>query len=145
MPLSKEQKEQLTEELKGFLPRAEFRIDGHNIAVQKVRVSENKTALAVYIDGKVEWKNVGVTDNKAPDIVTKVWRKRSHSLYKPTQIKRIEKAWGKRRAKQEFPNLHKTSEYYDPTFNTASTLVRQFAKLEGIEVVQIGRVTEELA
>lgn len=36
--------------------------------------------------------------------------------------------------------------YYDPTFNTALSLVRQFKKLEGLEVVKVGiKTAEELA
>lgn len=56
------------------------------------------------------------------------------AVYKEKEIKDIERIFGKRDAKKNFPNLYKRTEYLDPLFPKASVLVRQFKKLDGIQL-----------
>ncbi|OQX29813.1 MAG: hypothetical protein B0D92_01815, partial [Spirochaeta sp. LUC14_002_19_P3] len=93
MSLSKEEQQQLVEELKGYIGSAEFRLDGHKINVQKVRANENRTALAVYIDGEIKYAHMGFSE-ESPAVVKKVWRKRERSVYPPSRVKKLEKEFG---------------------------------------------------
>lgn len=114
-----------------------FRLGVHEITVLKERVAENKFALIVYIDG--QWKGLWMTPDKDPvygPIVTQVWRKRTRKLYPPTQRQKLVKSVGVRRAKKLFPNLDKTIEHWVPDFNTAKSLVRQFRKVDGLELAE---------
>src|SRR5690606_14132110 len=105
--------------------------------VAKVVVKENRTALAVYINGQIVWKH-GMQSDEQPELIRKVWRKRTVAAYSPVKKQKIIKSFGKRRAKELFPSLDKVTTYYDPTFNTAKSVVRQFKKLDGLAVVKIG-------
>ncbi|OED43593.1 hypothetical protein ACH42_09790 [Endozoicomonas sp. (ex Bugula neritina AB1)] len=138
MSFSKEHKEALTEELKGMFCRAKFELNGHSIVVSRERKSEGQTVLVVYIDGYIQGKNLGSISDKTDQVAKQVYRRRYVAQYKPKQIRSIEKIFGKRRAKKDFPNLHSKRVYLDCSFNTASTLIRQFSKLEGIKLVELG-------
>lgn len=133
-PITKEMWEDIEAEMSGSWVNIQFTYKGHEVSVQRVHVRESQTALAVYIDGSIEWKHChreGISDfHKA------VWRNRSMAVYKEKEIKDIEKVFGKRDAKKNFPNLYKRTEYLDPLFPKASVLVRQFKKLEGIELTK---------
>lgn len=135
--LNKEQQQKLTEELQGFFARAEFQLDQHRITIKRVRVSESTTALAVYVDDQIRVKDMAFGEEPRA-IIKKVWRKRQKGAYSPAQIKQIEKKLGKRRALRVFTRLHNKIYFYDATFNSATSLVRQFAKLDGLQVVAIG-------
>ncbi|GAA4650820.1 hypothetical protein GCM10023116_31030 [Kistimonas scapharcae] len=136
--LSKEQKERLTGELTGLFSVVKLRLDGHEITINRVRIAENKTALGVYIDGEIKGEDIGPLTDETRAICRKVWRHRQRSLYKPGSVAKLVKEVGKRRARKIAPDLDKKITLIDPTFNTAGSLVRQFSRLEGLEVVAIG-------
>ncbi|OED44060.1 hypothetical protein ACH42_08445 [Endozoicomonas sp. (ex Bugula neritina AB1)] len=138
MSISKEQQAQLTEHLKDFICSARFELDGHQIEVQKQRSGENALILVVFIDGQLEGKNVGMIEDVELEVAKKVYRHRTKACYTRKFIKDVEKAWGKRRAKKEWPRLHDKHIWLDPSFNTAASLVRQFAKLDSIRLVELG-------
>lgn len=138
MSLTKDQQSALLSELKGLFCSAKFELDGHDVRVRRERNGESKTCLVVYIDDAIEGKNLGSIDDVELGVAKKVYRHRSKARFKPKQIKEIEKLWGKRGAKKAFPKLHEKLVYLYPTFNTAQTLVRQYAKLEGIKLTELG-------
>lgn len=136
MSISKEQWASIEERLKGFYFSVKFTLSGHEITVQKVRYKENQYALCVYIDGS--WKGLWMTGDKDPvydPIVKQVWRKRSRALYSPAKKARIRKSFGVRRTKEMFPDLDKAIVMWMPDFKTAASLVRQFKKIDGLELV----------
>lgn len=138
MSLSKEQQAALKEHLSGMFCRAKFEIDGRVVDVDRQRESESRTVLVVFIDGSLSGKNLGPITEDTDELATRVYRHRTIARWSAKKIKEIEKIYGKRRAKKEFPKLHERLTYLDCSFKTSSTLVRQFAKLEGIKLLELG-------
>ena len=142
MAISKEQWDKVESELAGTFGSALFKLGDHEISIQRVRKSESTTVLAVYIDGyiKGEWHT---KEETRPDCLEQVWRKRYISIYKQADIKQIIKIFGKREAKKRYPNLNEKKEFLDCYFTTAKSLVRQFKRIKGIELILIGGVPYE--
>lgn len=138
MKISKEQWQKLEEQMTYDYVDIKLKYKGFELSVQRVRTAENKTALAVYINGsyKISWGLINREIDDRPTILIDVWKRRTMARHKPKFIKDIEKIYGKRRAKKEFPDLHDRVEYYEPVFSKASVLCRQFKKLEGLELVE---------
>ncbi|WP_419057188.1 hypothetical protein [Kluyvera georgiana] len=135
--ITKEQWQGIQNTLGGLYSRVEFKLSsGEKIAVYKAMVSENKLALIVWIDDtrSEAW---GWPSHKDFRPVTKVvWRRKT---YKPgaSIIRRASKTrdgqrWLKRK---ENAYLHEVVEYWVCYFSTAASLVRQFKKIDGLEIV----------
>lgn len=142
MSISKEQWDKVESELTGTFGSALFKLGDHEVSIQRVRKSESTTVLAVYIDGyiKGEWFTKEAVQ---PSCLKQVWRKRAISIYKPAEKKRIIKDFGKRQAKKFFPNLDDKKEFFDCHFTTAKSLVHQFKRIKGIQLMLIGGVPYE--
>jgi hypothetical protein len=112
-----------------------FRYQGTIIEASRGFVSEGKTAIDIYFDGR--WKGVWARkDSSEYNPLTELfWSKRYISYYTPKQRTQIEKIYGKRRALKEYPKLYDKHEYLLPYFSKASVLVRQFKKIEGLELI----------
>ncbi|SFC04707.1 hypothetical protein [Pseudoalteromonas denitrificans] len=134
MSITKAQWAAIETELKGFLPTVNFKLGDDEINISKVRASENKFELGVFINGDIkgDWY---LGEKVRPACIEQVWKKKTKAIYSPKRIKEIEKAWGKRLAKKEFTNLHDKITYHLPYFSKASILVRQFKKIEGLELI----------
>ena len=142
MSISKEVWQQIEDGLKSTFASAEFKLGNDEIHVTRVRLSESKTALAVYINGKIKGSDTGITKD-APEINQQVWRKRTRAKYQPKFKAQVIKIWGKREAKKRYSDLEDKHVFFDPTFNTAASVVRQFKKIDGLEVVRVGVKTAE--
>ena len=137
--LSKEQRATLQQSLAQPFGYANLTLDGHEINIRRCHIKENRSALVVFVNRALDtcaFRSVA----EAPDIYRKVWRLRSAAVYSAKDVKAIEKVYGKRRARKEYPRLHDRHQYLDPSFNTAASLVRQLAKLEGLELVKMAEV-----
>lgn len=132
MSISKEQWAKIEEDLKGYFASVDFQYENTEVSVRRVGYGEGQTKLAIYLDSQIcygwGWSN---SDAFNP-LVKFFWAKRQKSLYSPTKVKKLEKIWGKRRAKKEVPNLHEKFTWYQPYFSKASVLVRQFKRIEGL-------------
>lgn len=137
MSISSEQWQKIEENLTTGMASVKFQMGSDAITVKRVLIKENRSALAVYINDQIVWKH-GMQDEGRPELICKVWRKRTFSAYSPVKKKKITEQFGKRKAKVYFPNLDKVSTYFDPMFNTAKSVVRQFKKLDGLVVTKIG-------
>ena len=137
MSITTEQWQKIEENLTTSIASVKFQMESDAITVKRVRIKENRLALAVYINDEIVWKH-GMESDEQPELIRKVWRKRTVAAYSPVKKQKIIKSFGKRRAKELFPSLDKVTTYYDPTFNTAKSVVRQFKKLDGLAVVKIG-------
>ncbi|EOB4244588.1 hypothetical protein ACIL2N_000336 [Vibrio metschnikovii] len=76
--ISKELWQKIEEEMASGWVGVKFGYKGHEISVSRVRESESKTCLQVYIDGiiKGEWISFSAENSvsdKAPEIITDVW------------------------------------------------------------------------
>ncbi|HCT7706589.1 TPA: hypothetical protein OT801_000583 [Morganella morganii] len=134
MSITKEQWAGIEESLKAHYVVIKFQYQDTEIAVTRVSVSEGRTKLAVYFNGKIggAW---GLPDSENFNPLCKLfWHKRTKSLYTPGQIKDLEKAYGKRAVKREIPDLYTKYTYYRPHFAKASVLVRQFRRIKGLTV-----------
>lgn len=141
MSISKEQWKAIAEELDRFMPTVNFMIDGHKITINKEGYGKMQLALAVYIDGQI-WMAQSQEEHEDFNPVThKVWFKKSMWHYSPVKQKKMIKELGKRRAKEYFPNLEEKSFFYMPCFTSSRTLIGQYKKLEGLELVKLGSET----
>ena len=137
MAITKEQWVEIEKHLAGLFSSVIFKYGEFEVTVTRSRVSESKTSLVVYVDGVIKggWYS---KDNERPACIPDVWRKRTSAKYTAKSIKSFEKIWGKRRAKKEMPELYEVTEYHTCDFTTAKSLVRQYKKLEGLELIKIG-------
>lgn len=140
MAISKEQWIEIEKQLAGLFGSVIFKYGEFEITVIRGRVSESKTSLVVYVDDVIKggWYS---KDNERPSCIPDVWRKRTRARYTTKSIKDAEKVWGKRRAKKEMPELYEKTEYHTCDFTTAKSLVCQYKKLEGLELIKIGGKT----
>jgi len=138
MSITKEQWQAVESELAMAWCQVKFEYKGFEVSINRQRASESKTVLSVFINGEIKGAWLGITENTkdAPNVIKDVWKLTTKAKYKNKFIKEIEKIYGKRRAKKEYPELHGRYEYWSPYFSKASVLVRQFKKLEGIKLIQ---------
>ncbi|MGL5665345.1 MAG: hypothetical protein ACRDD9_04365 [Shewanella sp.] len=129
--ITKEQWQQIEDELSGMFACIKFNYQGSEVIVKRERKNESTTLLVVYINGEIQGKWYTRPED-APSILPEVWCKRSSARYKPDYIATIEKIYGKRRAKKEYPDLHSRREWFEPFFSKSSVLCRQFKKLKGL-------------
>lgn len=137
-PISPDMWKRLEAEMEMTFVGLEFMYKGQKLTVERVKKSESRTCLVVYINGAIKGAWCGSPDKipeDAPSILAEVWNTSRMSCYKPKEIKQIEKDFGKRAAKKYFPKLHDKFIFLHPEFSKASVLCRQFRKLKGIEVV----------
>jgi|GEM_PF-917476 len=137
--ISKEKWKNLEVEMARPWVSVKFSYKGHEISIDRCRDGESKTLLAVYIDGVIKgaWcKQVKNLPDDAPSILPDVWCHKTVSRYKLKDITQIEKIYGKRRAKHEYPDLHEKLIWISPYFSKASVLCRQFKKLDGLFVTK---------
>lgn len=133
--IDKEQWADLESKLASYLVGVELQYKGHKLNIKRERDGESKTVLAVYIDGIIKGSWFLPDADDRPAIVSDVWRKRSKRVYSHHQKAKIIKQFGKRQAMRVFPDIDKAIEFYDPYFNTSKTLIHQFKKLDGLELI----------
>ncbi|HCJ0148064.1 TPA: hypothetical protein NQG57_000989 [Salmonella enterica subsp. enterica serovar Infantis] len=137
MAITKEQWRETQERLaKSFMP-VEFRLpSGEVITAHKGFVAENRTALIIWIDGERSEVWGWPDSNLYRPLVKEVWRRKTRkpgaSLIRHMAKKKGGKAWLKRK---ENAFVHEVKEYWVCTFDTAASLVRQFRKIEGLELI----------
>ncbi|MGX9455537.1 hypothetical protein ACWU37_16620 [Photobacterium damselae subsp. damselae] len=144
--ITKAEWEEIEDDLSRGYVDVDFTYKGFELAVSRVWVSESKTALVVYINGRINhgWGTAHIDFVKAseefkslvPSILADVWKARTKSLYTAKEIKEQEKIWGKRECKRM--GIYRKFHYYEPYFSKASVLVRQFKKLDGLELASVG-------
>lgn len=137
--ITKEQWQQIEAELSGHFVGVQFKYQGYEIGIARERKNESTTVLVVYINGEIKGRWITSKPELQEDLpkcLVEVWCKRSIASYPPKFIDRIEKIYGKRRAKKEYPDLHSRREWFEPFFSKSSVLCRQFKKLEGLELTE---------
>lgn len=112
-----------------------FQYQNHELNVCRVVIKETRLALAVYVDGKINWDWQRSDNENTPAFVSTIWRNRTHCFLDQKEYQNWRKAFGKRKADQW--KKRQTVNYFDPFWNTAKTLCRQFKKLDGLTVTQI--------
>ena len=141
--ITKEQWQKIEEELSQHCVSVIFNYKGYELEINRVRISESVTNLTVWINGNINhhWgyehilAELGEHNLKdVPIIINDVWRNRTKSKHPLKDIKRYEKINGKRWCKKM--GMYDKHKYYDPLFPKSSVLVRQFKKLDGLELIK---------
>jgi hypothetical protein len=115
----------------------QFLVEGKTLKVTKTFISKNKLGIAVYINDVIQFSQ-GVEGHATFEPIThKVWRKRQRALYSPAKVQKLIKQFGKRAVKKHWPEIDKVHTYYDPIFTSASVLIRQFKKIEGLALITV--------
>ncbi|MCF7502740.1 MULTISPECIES: hypothetical protein [unclassified Vibrio] len=140
-PITKEMWAEIEAEMAGGWVDIAFNYKGYEVSVHRVRESESKTCLQVYVGGCIKGAWVSFKDGisfteDAPSILSEVWCLKTKAKYSTKFKKSIEKIYGKRRTKKEYPDLHDIHAFHVPSFSKASVLCRQFKKLEGLELTK---------
>jgi hypothetical protein len=130
-PITKEQWQAISEELKGMMPIVNFELNGREISIRRERKSESKSLLAVY-----GWSDP--KSEKFDPIAEKLWFKKKIKHYSAKNKADMEKKIGKRRLRKLMPNIDAESIYYMPYFGSSRTLIGQYKKIEGLSVTKIG-------
>ena len=138
MAISKAQWEKIEQELTGSYGTVELKLKDTKLTLCKKFIKENQLAIAVYIDGEIMPIWGWPKHEKFNPNVENIWHKRTKAKYTPKQQKSIIKCFGKRRAKQEYPELEAKHVWYDCCFTKFSVLKRQYQKLDGLDVIAIG-------
>lgn len=146
MAISKEQWQAIAAELKNQWVQVKFKLHGHEIYVTRERKSESRSVLVVYIDScfKSEWmkelKDIDPADEFMNKVVKQVHFHRFKALYSKKQLEGIAKHKRKYGAKQANEIWGENPEnagwtWLVPFFGSSTALVRQFKKIEGLELV----------
>ncbi len=141
MAISAEQWEVINTKLQNQFASVHFALDGRKITVQWRRSSRTRIqySLFVFIDEKIRistgWPSHGDYDS----FVEKVWRKktRTTSLFKKQDLDGKSKRQIAiiNKLKKEYPD--RVLVWYEPCFCTPGLLIRQYKKLEGLEVIEL--------
>ncbi|MCA8183808.1 hypothetical protein [Burkholderia vietnamiensis] len=132
--LSKEDIQRIDAELSFPFGCVVLRCDSNTITIQVSRTKPRRYDLMVYVNG---WFKMTYLKEAAPE--HRFYRPVKLSAYKPAERAKIEKEFGKRKARKYFPNLDKTSTYYMPSWNTPSTMLRHFARVcQSVTLVSVG-------
>lgn len=128
--ITKEQWTEIEKTLQGLLSRAEFKLGEDKITVERREIKEGRYELVVFFNGSIKgiWSHEPESENYQP-LIEKFWRKSTRSLFK-----RSGKA--KKLSKRLFEAINKKYVVYLPFWPKAKTMVNQFKKIEGLELVE---------
>ena len=141
MAISVDQWKVINTKLQNQFASVHFALDGRKITVQWRRSSQTRIqfSLFVFIDGHIKistgWPSHGDYDS----FVEKVWRKKTRT----TSLFKIQELQGKskrqiaviNKLKKEYPD--RVMVWYEPLFLNPGSLIKQYKKLEGLEVVKL--------
>lgn len=146
MAISKEQWQAIAAELKGGWVQVTFKLHGHEILITRERKSESSTVLAVYIDGVMkgiwmqELSKIDPSDEFMNKVVKQVHFHRFKACYSKKKLEEIAKwkrKYGAKETKEIWGDQPEKSgwTYLVPFFGSSTSLVRQFKKIDGLELV----------
>lgn len=137
MSISKEQWNGIQNTLAGLYSRVEFKLpSGEKVSVYKAMISENKMALIAWIDDTRSEAWGWTSHDEFRPITKLVWRRKTYrlgaSIIRRASRTRDGQRWLKRK---ENAHLYEVVEYWVCHFSTAASLVRQYKKIEGLELI----------
>lgn len=131
--LTKAQKDFAIERLKSQWQQVKLKCDGYTVDLQLVQVKNTKLAISVYVNSY--FKGVWFTkpdehvESKFLPIITK-------AFYSSVEKKKIIKAFGKKRAYENFPSLDEKIHYKGTHFSTGRAAINHLVKVcDSIELV----------
>ena len=146
MAISKEQWQAIAAELKKQWVQVNFKLHGHEITIRRCRKSESTTVLGVYIDGEIKgaWMKqldeIDPADEFMNKVAKQVFFHKFKAMYSKKQLETMAKhkrRLGVKRMKEMFGEAPEKAgwTYLVPYFGNCTALVRQFKKIEGLELV----------
>ena len=137
--ISNEKWKEIEEKLKAYyLIDVKFKLGDDVISIERRRISESKTVLAVFINGEIchAW---AVKDHESFNPVSHtVWRKIFKPFYSKQKLAAAKKKLGVRSFNRLFSKEEQTGghTYFAPYFPSSRMLISQFKKIEGIEYLE---------
>lgn len=134
--ISNEKWKEIEEKLKEYyLVDVKFKLGDDVISIERRRISESKTVLAVFINGEIchAW---AIEDHEQFKPVSHiVWRKIFKPYYSKQKLAAAKKKLGVRSFNRLFSKEEQTGGMtcIVPYFPSSRTLIAQFKKIEGIE------------
>ncbi|HDO1327608.1 TPA: hypothetical protein P2Q98_000221 [Aeromonas veronii] len=146
MAISKEQWQAIAAELKNLWVQLNFKLHGHEITIRRCRKSESTTVLGVYIDGEIKgaWMKqldeIDPADEFMNKVAKQVFFHKFKAMYSKKELETMAKhkrRLGAKRIKEMFGEAPEKAgwTYLVPYFASSTALVRQFKKIEGLELV----------
>jgi len=138
MAITKDQWALIEKELSGYFGSVKLSLDGRELTLKKEHFSDNQLCIVVYIDGQwcAAWSNE--KSEEFDPLTRRVWWEKKSRLYSHQRKAKIIKSFGKRKAKEYFPQLDKTSSYWMPFFMSFRTLKGVLSKEKTLELISIG-------
>ncbi len=139
MSLTTAQWEEVKKELYHYGGQVTFTHNGHELTLRKSQKDESNLMIFIFIDGTSNggWGIPQMEKLYNPDYV-KYLCPVHYSKYKATDVKRITKAFGKRRALKEYPELHDKNTLHRNYFESFRTFKSVFKKLGGLTIGKLG-------
>ena len=139
MPISKDKWKQIEEKLKAYyLVDVKFKLGDDVISIDRRRISESKTVLAVFINGEIRGEWCNQKSEAFKPIAHTVWRKIFKPWYSKQKLAAAKKKLGIRSFNRLFSKEEQTGgqTYFTPYFPSSRTLISQFKKIDGLELVE---------
>lgn len=141
MALTKQQLDEIENQMMGVWGYVKLKLGKDEISLRKSQLSQSSLGIVVYINGQLCFGWGWPDSDTFNPLTEKVWRTRKIQRYKPKEKARIIKNFGKRKAKEYFPNLDSVSVNYDPIYPTFGPLRSKLKKLEDLELIEEEKVT----
>lgn len=147
MAITKTQWEQVRSELWDCsFGNVQFTYQGHRVNCASRLNHKRKLVIQVYLNdySKDRWILAAINSERHPcgdpevALLPLFWNVKRSALYTRKEKEALTKIYGKRRVKQEFPNLESFCEIPSNTWGSATRMIAQFKKVEGLELVKIG-------
>lgn len=131
--LSKVEKEYILKELNSQFSQVVLMCDGYRISLALERVQDLKLAIGIYINHMMKGAWMTKPEEHAESKFLPIRKK---AMYSPTKKAKIFKEFGKRGAKECFPNLDHVFEYRGSHFSTGRAALTHLLKVsESVELV----------
>lgn len=98
--LSKDEQSEIAERLENFWASVFLRCDGYLVKARLQRVSTNRLVIVVFVDGWIKGEWMSFDPEKVSEEAKRFFRPSSRALYNAKEIKKYEKALGKRKCKK---------------------------------------------
>lgn len=131
---TKEQWQEIEKSLGMFYSGVYLRCDGYLVYASMKRVSMNKLAIEVYVDGFIQGAWTSDKDGVFADQAVRFWHPHDKARCSVKEVKMWEKIYGKRKCKEK--GIYDKHRYYLPHWNTPASFIRHLKKQnEHIEVI----------
>ncbi|AHG74228.1 hypothetical protein X781_20830 [Mannheimia sp. USDA-ARS-USMARC-1261] len=128
MAITAEQWTEIKQKLDSIIGRVKFKYKEHLLTVDVTQVKRS-LKLAVYVDGEINeaWTKEG---HEIRPYLEEVWYRKERPIFNAKEKKAYKGLVSKKQ-------LNEKITIYSPTFPSPTALIRQYKKLEGLELVEV--------